>query len=118
MPKAASRFASSQPRVFQFAIALSKTGGRTRVFLHFQGADNFKAGIAPARTFGFLKDIAQLQNMGLANGGRLSNFILIDDEKIVNTTCVFRRLHATRSSTFSAISTCLADPSVARSRRT
>ena len=50
-----------------------------------QGPEFFKAEIAPARTFGFLKDIAQLQNMGLANGGRLSNFILIDDEKIVNT---------------------------------
>ena len=49
----------------------------------------FKAEIAPARTFGFLKDIAQLQNMGLANGGRLSNFILIDDEKIVNTRLRF-----------------------------
>ncbi len=50
-----------------------------------QGPESFKAEIAPARTFGFLKDIAQLQNMGLANGGRLSNFILVDDEKIVNT---------------------------------
>ena len=55
----------------------------------FQGAEFFKAEIAPARTFGFLKDIAQLQNMGLANGGRLSNFILIDDEKIVNTDLRF-----------------------------
>ena len=57
--------------------------------------------------------------MGLANGGRLSNFILIDDEKIVNTDLRFPdESHATRSSTFSAISTYLADRSVARSRRT
>ncbi|HZH84164.1 MAG TPA: UDP-3-O-acyl-N-acetylglucosamine deacetylase [Phototrophicaceae bacterium] len=55
----------------------------------FRGPQFFKAEIAPARTFGFLKDIAQLQNMGLANGGRLSNFILIDDEKIVNTRLRF-----------------------------
>jgi UDP-3-O-acyl-N-acetylglucosamine deacetylase len=27
--------------------------------------------------------------MGLANGGRLSNFILVDDEKIVNTQLRF-----------------------------
>jgi UDP-3-O-acyl N-acetylglucosamine deacetylase len=54
-----------------------------------RGPEFFKAEIAPARTFGFLKDIAQLQNMGLANGGRLSNFILIDDEKIVNTRLRF-----------------------------
>ncbi len=56
---------------------------------HHQGADSFKREIAPARTFGFLRDIAKLQNMGLANGGRLSNFILIDDEKIVNTELRF-----------------------------
>jgi UDP-3-O-acyl N-acetylglucosamine deacetylase len=54
-----------------------------------QGAASFKSEIAPARTFGFLRDIAKLQGMGLANGGRLSNFILIDDEKIVNTELRF-----------------------------
>ncbi|MGH7817364.1 MAG: UDP-3-O-acyl-N-acetylglucosamine deacetylase, partial [Candidatus Binatia bacterium] len=54
-----------------------------------QGGQSFKSEIAPARTFGFLRDIAKLQNMGLANGGRLSNFILIDDEKIVNTELRF-----------------------------
>jgi UDP-3-O-acyl-N-acetylglucosamine deacetylase len=54
-----------------------------------RGADSFKEEIAPARTFGFLKDIAHLQEMGLANGGRLGNFILIDDEKIVNTQLRF-----------------------------
>jgi UDP-3-O-acyl N-acetylglucosamine deacetylase len=56
---------------------------------HHHGAETFKSEIAPARTFGFLRDIAKLQNMGLANGGRLSNFILIDDEKIVNTELRF-----------------------------
>lgn len=54
-----------------------------------RGAQSFREEIAPARTFGFLKDIAKLQTMGLANGGRLSNFILIDDEKIVNTELRF-----------------------------
>ena len=52
-------------------------------------AESFRDQIAPARTFGFLKDIAKLQTMGLANGGRLSNFILIDDQKIVNTELRF-----------------------------
>jgi len=32
--------------------------------------------ISRARTFGFLKDIAALEDMGLAGGGRLNNFIL------------------------------------------
>jgi len=63
-------------------------GEQEYLYVH-RGAQSFKEEIAPARTFGFLKDIAMLQNMGLANGGRLSNFILIDDEKIVNTQLRF-----------------------------
>lgn len=54
-----------------------------------RGPEVFKEEIAPARTFGFLKDIAKLEKMGLAAGGRLSNFILIDDEKIINTELRF-----------------------------
>jgi len=46
---------------------------------------SFKEQIAPARTFGFLKDVEMLNRMGLGGGGRLHNFILVDDEKIVNT---------------------------------
>jgi UDP-3-O-[3-hydroxymyristoyl] N-acetylglucosamine deacetylase len=49
----------------------------------------FKNQIAPARTFGFLKDIEMLERMGLGEGGRLHNFILVDDEKIVNTELRF-----------------------------
>ncbi|MGH7888682.1 MAG: UDP-3-O-acyl-N-acetylglucosamine deacetylase [Candidatus Binatia bacterium] len=63
-------------------------GEQEYLYLH-KGAATFKSEIAPARTFGFLRDIAKLQTMGLANGGRLSNFILIDDEKIVNTELRF-----------------------------
>ena len=49
----------------------------------------FKEEIAPARTFGFLRDIEELQQAGLVNGGKLNNCILIDDEKIVNTDLRF-----------------------------
>ena len=63
--------------------------GEQQYLYHHRGAESFREEIAPARTFGFLKDIAKLQTMGLANGGRLSNFILIDDEKIVNTELRF-----------------------------
>ncbi len=51
--------------------------------------ESFREQIAPARTFGFLKDIEMLERMGLASGGRLHNFILVDDEKIVNTELRF-----------------------------
>ena len=49
----------------------------------------FRAQIAPARTFGFLKDVEMLERMGLGGGGRLHNFILVDDGKIVNTDLRF-----------------------------
>ncbi|MET0500732.1 MAG: UDP-3-O-acyl-N-acetylglucosamine deacetylase [Candidatus Binatia bacterium] len=55
----------------------------------YQGPGSFKQEIAPARTFGFLRDIEQLQQAGLVNGGKLNNCILIDDEKIVNTDLRF-----------------------------
>jgi UDP-3-O-[3-hydroxymyristoyl] N-acetylglucosamine deacetylase len=54
-----------------------------------ESEDAFKEQIAPARTFGFLKDIEILERMGMGEGGRLHNFILVDDEKIVNTELRF-----------------------------
>lgn len=54
-----------------------------------KGPESFKEEIAPARTFGFLKDIEKLEKLGLVNGGRLSNCILIDDEKVLNTELRF-----------------------------
>ncbi len=44
----------------------------------------FKTEIAPARTFGFVKDMRMMDEMGLAGGGRLSNVVLLDDEKVIN----------------------------------
>jgi len=54
-----------------------------------ENEEGFKKEIAPARTFGFLKDFEKLERMGLGEGGRLHNFILVDDEKIVNTELRF-----------------------------
>jgi UDP-3-O-[3-hydroxymyristoyl] N-acetylglucosamine deacetylase len=55
----------------------------------YQSPTEFREEIAPARTFGFLRDIEQLQQAGLVNGGKLNNCILIDDEKIINTDLRF-----------------------------
>ena len=40
--------------------------------------------IAPARTFGFLKDVENLKATGLAKGGSLENCIVLDDTKVIN----------------------------------
>jgi len=50
---------------------------------------NFKKEIAPARTFGFMQDVAQLTKMGFASGGNLDNFILLGDGKVINTELRF-----------------------------
>ena len=63
--------------------------GKQEFTFTLKNSDSFKSLIAPARTFGFLKDIEQLERKGLASGGRLHNCILIDDEKIVNTELRF-----------------------------
>ncbi len=44
----------------------------------------FRSGIAPARTFGFLKDVPELRRRGLALGGSLENALILDDEKVLN----------------------------------
>jgi len=41
--------------------------------------------ISKARTFGFLKDVQMLRNMGLALGGSLDNAIVLDDNKMLNS---------------------------------
>ena len=51
--------------------------------------ENFKKEIAPARTFGFMKDISQLTKVGFATGGNLDNFILLGDGKVINTELRF-----------------------------
>jgi UDP-3-O-[3-hydroxymyristoyl] N-acetylglucosamine deacetylase len=45
---------------------------------------SFEAEIAGARTFGFLKDLDQLQAMGLARGGSLANAIVFDEDHLLN----------------------------------
>lgn len=72
-----------------YTLQYPKPVGRQEYTFVLEDEEVFKTEIAPARTFGFLKDIEALAKKGLADGGRLNNFILIDDEKIVNTDLRF-----------------------------
>jgi UDP-3-O-acyl N-acetylglucosamine deacetylase len=63
--------------------------GKQTLEFTLENEDVFKTQIAPARTFGFIKDVEMLNRMGMGGGGRLHNFILVDDEKIVNTELRF-----------------------------
>lgn len=48
------------------------------------GSESFRREIAPARTFGFLKEVQYLQANGLALGGSLDNAVVLDDTGVVN----------------------------------
>jgi UDP-3-O-[3-hydroxymyristoyl] N-acetylglucosamine deacetylase len=48
--------------------------------------ENFVREIAPARTFGFLKDMEFLRNNGLAKGGSLDNAIILGEDGILNAS--------------------------------
>lgn len=63
--------------------------GKQNYTFVLENEEVFKKEIAPARTFGFIKDVEMLERLGLGEGGRLYNFILVDDEKIVNTELRF-----------------------------
>jgi UDP-3-O-[3-hydroxymyristoyl] N-acetylglucosamine deacetylase len=53
-------------------------------FLWAFDEDGFARDIAGARTFGFLKDVQKLQNMGRAQGGSLDNAVVFDDRGLLN----------------------------------
>ncbi|MEK6371508.1 MAG: UDP-3-O-acyl-N-acetylglucosamine deacetylase [Acidobacteriota bacterium] len=52
--------------------------------------DNFLRKIAPARTYGFLKDVENLRKAGLARGGSVENCIVLDDSGVMNGPLRFR----------------------------
>jgi len=47
---------------------------------------SYRDEIAPARTFAFVKEVERMHELGLIAGGRLTNVVLIGDEKIINST--------------------------------
>lgn len=52
--------------------------------------DNFLKKIAPARTFGFLRDVEKMRAAGLARGGSVENCIVLDDRGVMNGVLRFR----------------------------
>ncbi len=51
--------------------------------------DSFAEELAPARTFGFLKDLEMLRQQGLTLGGSLDNAIVLGETGILNNTLRF-----------------------------
>jgi UDP-3-O-acyl N-acetylglucosamine deacetylase len=59
-------------------------GTQEWTYEHRSGA-HYRQQIAPARTFGFVKDVEAMHDAGLIPGGRLNNTILLGDGCMVNT---------------------------------
>ncbi len=63
--------------------------GRISYEYALDSVQSFEEEIAPARTYGFVDESIKLAQMGLAEGGRMNNFILIDNHKVINTELRF-----------------------------
>jgi UDP-3-O-[3-hydroxymyristoyl] N-acetylglucosamine deacetylase len=75
--------------IVDYTLEYPQPIGRQSVHFELDSPETYMREIAPARTFGFVHEFHKLAEMGLASGGRLDNLILIDDEKVVNTTLRF-----------------------------
>ena len=63
--------------------------GKQRFVFRLDDPATYKKEIAPARTFGFARDIGMLQRQGLALGGRFDNFVLFGEEGPINDALRF-----------------------------
>ncbi len=63
--------------------------GEQRYEFELSSFEAYKKEIAPARTFGFVRDLEMMSELGLGSGGRLDNFILVGEDNVVNTELRF-----------------------------
>jgi UDP-3-O-[3-hydroxymyristoyl] N-acetylglucosamine deacetylase len=63
--------------------------GRQHYVFRLEDPSVYRKEIAPARTFGFARDIGALQRQGLALGGRFDNFVLFGEEGPINDALRF-----------------------------
>jgi UDP-3-O-acyl N-acetylglucosamine deacetylase len=83
------RIEPAEGLVIDYTLEYPPPIGLQQVHFELSSPEVYVREIAPARTFGFVHEFRKMSEMGLASGGRLDNLILIDDEKIVNTTLRF-----------------------------
>ena len=63
--------------------------GEQRYEFELSSFEAYKSEIAPARTFGFMRDLKMMTELGLGSGGRLDNFILVGEDNVINTELRF-----------------------------
>jgi UDP-3-O-[3-hydroxymyristoyl] N-acetylglucosamine deacetylase len=83
------RIEPAERLIIDYTLEYPKPIGTQRVHFELTSPDAYAREIAPARTFSFVREFRKLSELGLGAGGRLDNVILVDDEKVVNTTLRF-----------------------------
>jgi UDP-3-O-[3-hydroxymyristoyl] N-acetylglucosamine deacetylase len=83
------RIEPAERLIIDYILEYPRPIGVQRVHFELTSPQAYAREIAPARTFGFVRDFRKMAELGLASGGRLDNVILVDDEKVVNTTLRF-----------------------------
>ena len=63
--------------------------GEQRYEFRMSSFGAYKDQIAPARTFGFMRDLKMMSELGLGSGGRLDNCILVGEDNVINTSLRF-----------------------------
>ncbi|MBI5048462.1 MAG: UDP-3-O-[3-hydroxymyristoyl] N-acetylglucosamine deacetylase [Deltaproteobacteria bacterium] len=89
---AKGRYISIEPcphLTIQYSMDYPPPIGRQEASFIIDAPEVFKKEIAPARTYGSVKDYGKLEEMGLAKGGRLSNVVLVGEDKVINTSLRF-----------------------------
>jgi UDP-3-O-[3-hydroxymyristoyl] N-acetylglucosamine deacetylase len=82
--QASLSFSPDQDFKLTYVIDFSHPAIGRQAFSFVPTKEGFLTDIAPARTFGFLRDVPELWKKGLAKGGTLENAVLLDDEKVIN----------------------------------
>jgi UDP-3-O-[3-hydroxymyristoyl] N-acetylglucosamine deacetylase len=84
--EARARLLPADGRVFDFEIVFPSAAIGTQTFTWNFSSDGFARDIAPARTFGFMRELEALNKAGLGRGASLENTLAIDGDKIVNAS--------------------------------
>ena len=86
------RYISIEPSpnlIIRYSMDYPPPIGKQEANFVLDNPDVFRKEIAPARTYGFVKDYGKLQEMGMAKGGRLSNVVLVGEDSVINTALRF-----------------------------
>ncbi len=75
--------------VVDYEVVLPKPIGEQKVTFKLDNPESFRDSIAPARTFGLIREVEKQERNGLVGGGRLDNVILLDEGRVINTKLRF-----------------------------